>query len=1357
MATYDRKGAPSATRVTPTKPDFKQIEKKIEDVKHQVASSKRPQPRKKLSKNKDTLDTLQKSLNDNPKFSKMVAYSVECLKGLAVDEVSIEEMVEEGVLDTLLRVLKLNPYNESIQRMINDTLQSFCINDKMAALVASKLGAAGGVAMAHSMKKHVEPETLQSTTSTAAKLLKSKDKEATEQFVRGGIVGSIKHLIENTKDEKVGENCVDMLEKITGSSPQHAVGVSESGVVEPTLQYWSEHMDNPKICENAIGMISNIAKANPKLMENLKKAGAVDHLLASLEAHPDNEDIARVGVEALKLFTNQSDVGAALVVSVGNNKATANAAAKLSSLLLVPENVDYMVKNNGIPWLVSALKGAVGQEGDIAHSILKAGTRAMGRLANGEGPIYAIMKEGGVKVLVAILNTHTDDDEIGAPALHALAKMLTRKPNADFILKSGGLEAALAVLQKNPDSEEVAQAFLEFVEGLAKYPENVPLLLPHIPKIVDIVNRHGHNPQIASLGMVTLGRLGISEDAVKKIADADGMKTAVAVLEKHPDNPKVAKPAAMLLETATMLPQTLEPIRVPVVKALANSLAAIPDDPEHREVGERTIAAVAGKKELGDAINELKRLPKDPAKADPKDTQKLVAPAVVVNTLTGPKGHGPDGKSFENQEYTIKNGGIPALMHAFDAARQMPNSDPSKKKLLQETAQALLNLAPNKEAQQQMAKEKFGKTLNDEADKSGDPELQRIAQEFQKVTGGAAGGGDPDKERERQLKEALDAISSLPKDPSKADGKYPSTYAAPLGVINDGLDDEAKGAKSADFLGEEGAVPRLIDLFNALSKLPPGDPLKKKLLRETAEALLKLSDQPGAVDSMIKERFGEALRNEANATGDKDLKKLADEFAKLPEGAGGADEDWSNPMDKKAMLKALKDISDIPKDPSKSQGRYPQKLVNPGDFLNRASDIPSNRDFLGNNGAVRKLIDAWEALSKLPDGPERKKGLRNFAEALLKLAPDDKTGEAARRRFGKMVMDEAARMSDPELRALAQQIMKATGEDPEYGDPNDKKEIIRALGDLEQATKDAKKDPRAPGRIAIPACFLGGAANDPELRKFLGNNGAVKKLIDAFEALSKLPPGDPKRKEALKNVAQLLKKMAADPTAQKEIAARKFGNMLREEANHSGDKELQALADDFDKMGLGGEPGSFKGSATVGPVKAPPQVKSGAMPMQKDVAVQDPKQYYEIGGKPGGIKALADILNKAKGDPSVFPAAAQAFADMLDKMSDDDLQKFMDDPACVEALMNLLKANESLATPLSLSDLAKATGAAARLKLKPATAKQMLKNNPLGALTKMIAQTDDPLLLANAAKLLGRLAGNDEALALLAQIASIRN
>ena len=91
----------------------------------------------KKTKNADVIREMCESLKTKPKFTKMVEYSVECLKKLAVDEVSVEEMIDEGVIEALLRVLRLNPFNEQITDLVNTTLLKFCKNDHIRKVPAT--------------------------------------------------------------------------------------------------------------------------------------------------------------------------------------------------------------------------------------------------------------------------------------------------------------------------------------------------------------------------------------------------------------------------------------------------------------------------------------------------------------------------------------------------------------------------------------------------------------------------------------------------------------------------------------------------------------------------------------------------------------------------------------------------------------------------------------------------------------------------------------------------------------------------------------------------------------------------------------------------------------------------------------------------------------------------------------------------------------------------------------------------------------------------------------------------------------------------------------------------------------------
>lgn len=83
-----------------------------------VAPTKKQGPTFKGTKNKDTVVDLLGSLNKQPKFTKMVLYSVGCVDKLAVDEVSAEEIINEGGVETFMNILRNNPDNEQVAEAV---------------------------------------------------------------------------------------------------------------------------------------------------------------------------------------------------------------------------------------------------------------------------------------------------------------------------------------------------------------------------------------------------------------------------------------------------------------------------------------------------------------------------------------------------------------------------------------------------------------------------------------------------------------------------------------------------------------------------------------------------------------------------------------------------------------------------------------------------------------------------------------------------------------------------------------------------------------------------------------------------------------------------------------------------------------------------------------------------------------------------------------------------------------------------------------------------------------------------------------------------------------------------------------
>lgn len=639
---------------------------------------------KKICRNKDTIHTLLDALNTKPKFTKMVEYSLECLKNLAVDEVSVEEMVDEGTLEVLLNVMKLNPYNEKIQQMVNKTLSAFALNDRLAAMIAERMGSAG---LVFSMKKHVEPETLQSTCSAVAKLCKSD--AAVDMFVKGGVIGGLRHVVHSQEENvDVLVSAAICLDRIC-DNPLYVIDVMEIGVIQDMLASLKHFPENAALVGNVLSLSAKIAATSPEFLEQLKKWGAVDIMVAALEMHSEDEKLNKLGARALKYLAGEADMNSTFAVAVGNTQETANALSKMASLLLVDENVDYLLSNQGIAWLIAALQAALPEHSDISSKILVSGCRALMRLANDENKIYSIMQSGGVKLLVAILEGHLGDENVVVSALNALARMITRKENAIYIVKSGGIRAAVAALAAHPDSERVAKACLELFSKVAAHEDCVPALVEAgvISSLLNVLKSHPKNPQLAAAVISSLGRMAISAEYVATMADGGVLPQIGSLLTEHKDTLDVAKPAILLLESCALLPKNIEVIRVAgAMDAILGAMEAHPLDADLQAIGSRTLAMIAGEQQLVQAVNYVSTLSEQYLK-NPNSLASIIDKLCGATKLVGNL-----AMIDSNLAALQKGGAVRALVQAFEASSKMPVSV-QRSALLAQSTQALQRLA----------------------------------------------------------------------------------------------------------------------------------------------------------------------------------------------------------------------------------------------------------------------------------------------------------------------------------------------------------------------------------------------------------------------------------------------------------------------------------------------------------------------------------------------------------------------------------------------------------------------------------------------------------------------------------------
>lgn len=176
------------------------------------AGGRRPKViRRKVEKNKAAIVDLCSSLRRQPKFAKMVDYSCECLQKLCVDEVSREELVDNGVVETLMHVLSLNRGNEEkhnqIQHAINLTLKAIGVSDDLATEIGDRLLPDDHAAFAHSLAKHSSSVTLQS--SAEALLAVARSDQSLGNFVKADGIRAAASVLKRRVGEEGKDDLAD--------------------------------------------------------------------------------------------------------------------------------------------------------------------------------------------------------------------------------------------------------------------------------------------------------------------------------------------------------------------------------------------------------------------------------------------------------------------------------------------------------------------------------------------------------------------------------------------------------------------------------------------------------------------------------------------------------------------------------------------------------------------------------------------------------------------------------------------------------------------------------------------------------------------------------------------------------------------------------------------------------------------------------------------------------------------------------------------------------------------------------------------------------------------------------------------
>lgn len=340
----------------------------------------------RVEKNAPQIRELLQTIRDKPKFSRMLGYSIQCLTSMAFDDVSCEELIEEGAIETILDALdKQDPPNERLLGLLATLLSKVGRNPAIVQMLLDKVGAER---LAAFFKRAVEylPQLAATSPEAAASLQAILDAikrlgSQSPQFLSTLHSCSLFTTLLNSDFSKITDSEVlislaSVLSMFASANPAWASAIASSALLKQLVEI-ARSLHNPALSTAVLELVCASPAHIQIAIESIGADLLRSLLFESLAASPFSAALQRCAVALLSgsTLSSVSDVErnlAALRAMLPTLAALSGAdldraldqtiaiLQDLSTLLLAPEHLQHFTSSNGLALIADLSKFASG-------------------------------------------------------------------------------------------------------------------------------------------------------------------------------------------------------------------------------------------------------------------------------------------------------------------------------------------------------------------------------------------------------------------------------------------------------------------------------------------------------------------------------------------------------------------------------------------------------------------------------------------------------------------------------------------------------------------------------------------------------------------------------------------------------------------------------------------------------------------------------------------------------------------------------------------------------------------------------------------------------------------------------------
>jgi len=491
---------------------------------------------KLIGRDDDTIEKLLTDLNNSPKFAKLCTYSMNCLGSLAENRHNWDGIVQQGGIDCVLNTLRNHMGNPLILKECARVLAELSKDPVYAKMIAES----GAIELMLEFMRVNPEECTEDAQRLLQMLLKQAPDKTAEKIDKNKGVEQMVTTLEKYKGNPlVTSSIAKTLNMLVDVNNDMCMKVAMSGGPKALLEALRMNPEDKDLALNAIEALQKLAKVDESFLDFLRAEGVVAVLAAAMDALAEEEDILIAGTEALRMFADHNDLKTAMDI-IGktainaDSKRAGEALGIVGNLALIPENVDFIVQEGGIPIFLDIMKEAT-------DKMKASAIRAVGRLLESEEHARSFEEEGGMELLMEVLKTCGDSEEILSAALQALLHLAATDFGRQIIKDSGILPIAVEVFNEHPEHKLLGKKLMDLLDKIELNDDELAALMNSglitgLQKFMDVNMKEAHLAKRTAdfiAGLVTSNPMA-TPDVIKYMADS-----LVKALEAHPENEEV--------------------------------------------------------------------------------------------------------------------------------------------------------------------------------------------------------------------------------------------------------------------------------------------------------------------------------------------------------------------------------------------------------------------------------------------------------------------------------------------------------------------------------------------------------------------------------------------------------------------------------------------------------------------------------------------------------------------------------------------------------------------------------------------------------------------------------------------------